>query len=179
MKKIVLPLIITLLTISLGFSLYGNFKSGREIKQLKSSLSMSNKEVYELKSEAKDLEDRNKSLSENQQQKHPIDIELDKCMAKNPSTLGMSNCMQLAADQWSKEIEQSISVLQKTLTPSQVQLLDNSQAKWEEYKKAQFELNKDVIGSKDGSIYLNILDGANSDIVERRARELNGLLSDI
>ena len=178
MKKFIIIFVILILVVLLGFNVYDNFKYKELVKQQKMSIAMLNNEVYELKSETKDLEQKNKTLTAPADApKHPVEMELQSCMAKNPTPSGMNKCTNAANEQWGKEIDQNLSLLHQSLTPAQYQVLSEAQNKWEEYKKAQVILNNNVIGVRKGMDALNAQDKANMEISKRRAKELSYLFS--
>ncbi len=78
------------------------------------------------------------SFSEEKQEKHPIDMWLEKCIEKDPSTTGMINCSNKAYEMWDKELNKVYQELMKKLSPEEKELLKESQKQWLKFKDAEF-----------------------------------------
>jgi hypothetical protein len=59
-------------------------------------------------------------FGEEKEEKHPIDVWLEKCMEKeNYTTAGMLNCSSQALDKWDKELSRIYKELMKKLSPEE------------------------------------------------------------
>jgi len=104
---------------------------------------------------------------------HPIEQKVQDCMKQNNfTTAGMSQCVNDSVKDWSNEIDKSLTLFKNKLSKEQYVQLQVSQAQWEKYKLAELKFLSSVIGSKTGTIYINILSGEKAAIVETRARDL-------
>jgi len=93
----------------------------------------------------------------------------------NYTTACMNNCVYVAIPKWEKEIGKNIKLLEKIMNNEQIALLHDSQNKWIAYQNAQQKLNSETIGTMMGTMYTNILSSEQKYIIERRAKELEGL----
>ncbi|MFN3378277.1 MAG: lysozyme inhibitor LprI family protein, partial [Runella zeae] len=51
------------------------------------------------------------SFSQQASESHPIDVSLDNCMDKNPSTQGMIGCLDEAYKKWDAELNKNYKAL--------------------------------------------------------------------
>ena len=102
--------------------------------------------------------------------KHPIDIEEEKCIKiADTSNIGMGNCALKATEAWFKEIDKNLMTLKQMLPSEKYEKIANSQKKWESYIKSEFDVNENVIFYKTGTIYYTISAGQKAYIVKERA----------
>lgn len=78
------------------------------------------------------------SFSEEKQEKHPIDVWLEKCIEKDSSTLGKIECSDKAYDMWDKELNKVYQKLMKKLSSKERELLKESQKQWLKFRDAEF-----------------------------------------
>ena len=112
--------------------------------------------------------------------KHPIDIEEEKCIKiADTSDIGMGNCALEATDAWFKEIDKNLMTLKQMLPPNKYEKLAASQKKWESYIKSEFDVNENVIYYKTGTIYYTISAGQKREMVKERALLLHSYIYDL
>ena len=104
-------------------------------------------------------------------ERHPIDIAEEECMKKAESTVAMSQCSYDAMDKWYKEIDVNLIKLKNILSEEDYKNLEAAQAKWEEFKKAEF-FAVSVIQDKQGTMFQNCYVGRKTAVVKQRALDL-------
>lgn len=154
-----------------------------QVKKLNTEISKLNNTISEISSEKGTLsEDKDfaqkqyQELKSTKKKSELIDAEIQECMNScNYTTACMNNCVYDAIPKWEKEIDKNIKLLEKVMNKEQITLLNDSQNKWIIYKNAQQKLNSETIGTMMGTMYTNILASEQKYIIERRAKELDGL----
>ena len=102
--------------------------------------------------------------------KYPIDIEEEKCIKiADTSNIGMGNCALEATEAWFKEIDKNLMTLKHMMPAEKYEKIADSQKKWENYIKSEFDVNENVIFYKTGTIYYTISAGQKAYIVKERA----------
>ncbi len=185
MKRFIFILTILILSVSLGLSCFYIFAYKKQIKlqkikieQLQQIISETKAQKDKLSSDNDFIQGQYEFLKSSKQKYELIDIEIQECMKKcNYTTVCMNKCVYSSEIKWQQEIEDNIRQIESNMTDKQKQLLSDSQKKWNEYKDAQQKLNTEIIGTKDGTIYTNILSSEQVNIVELRAKELKNLYS--
>ena len=112
--------------------------------------------------------------------KHPIDIEEEKCIEiADTSNIGMGNCALKATEDWFKEIDKNLMTLKQMLPAEKYEKIADSQKKWESYIKSEFDVNENVIYYKIGTIYYTISAGQKREMVKERAMLLHSYIYDL
>ena len=162
MKNSILILTIIFLSGLLCFSSFTIVKQNKELKFLQSKLS-----------------EQEQSFTP-ETESHPIEKAVQECMKKEDyTTVGMSKCVDDSINDWNKEIDKYLSLLKEMLPEEQYDLLETSQNKWEDYKKAQWAFLNAAIDEKHGTMYINVLSGDRAGVVEKRAKDLSGLFFEL
>ena len=104
-------------------------------------------------------------------EKHPIDIAEEECINKAESTVAMSKCSYDAMDKWYKEIDVNLIKLKNILSEEDYKNLEAAQAKWVEFKDAEF-FAVSVIQDKQGTMFQNCYVGRKTALVKQRALDL-------
>lgn len=131
--------------------------------------------IAELKVNLKDSEQKIKDFSK-KEELNPIERKVQVCMKqKNYTTAGMSLCVNDSIADWNNEINKYLSRFQSKLSKEQHSFLNASQLQWEKYQKAEWQFLNSAIGTKEGTMYINILSASKADIVEQRAKDLESL----
>jgi len=117
------------------------------------------------------------SLAQEAKKEHPIDAWLTKCFDQDSSTVAMRECSHKAYAMWDKELNKNYQNLMKALSPEGKKLLKNAQLSWIKFRDQEFKLNDEIMGSKQGTMYLLTSDGFHLDFVSKRARDLDSHLS--
>lgn len=183
MRKFILIFIIIFLSFSTLMSLTYAIKCNVQVKELNAEISKLNSTISKISSENKTLvkdkdfaQKRYQDLKSTKKKAELIDVEIQECMKScNYTTVCMNDCVYDAIPKWEKEIDKNIKLLEKIMNKEQIALLHDSQNKWIVYKKAQQKLNSETIGTMMGTMYTNILSSEQKYIIERRAKELEGL----
>lgn len=116
----------------------------------------------------------------NVSQNSALDKELQECMAKeNYTTTGMSKCVEEQSISLENEVTHKVQLLNTKLPNDKLFLLQNSQNKWIEYKKAELLLVQAVLQQRDGTINTNISSGDNFKFLQRRVDDLSSYLFDL
>jgi len=183
MKKFVLMFIIIFLSFCTLMSLTYAIKCNMQIKKLNTEISELNNTISKISSENKTLakdkdfaQKQYQDLKSTKKEAELIDTEIQECMKScNYTTACMNNCVYATIPKWEKEIDKNIKLLEKIMNNEQMALLHDSQNKWIVYRNAQQKLNSATIGTIMGTMYTNILASEQKYIIERRAKELEGL----
>ena len=116
------------------------------------------------------------SFAQETKQQHPIDAFLGKCMEQDSSTAGMRDCYGKAYQMWDKELNKGYKGLMSSLGPDAKKALKTSQAMWIKYRDSEFKLNNEIVGTREGTMWLLVGDGDRVEFVKRRALELKRYL---
>ena len=106
--------------------------------------------------------------------KSPIDLWLEKALAKNHSTMGMRKATIKAREMWDADMNKTYQRLMNTLKPTQRTALVKSQIAWLAFRDAEFTTNLAVIGRRRGTMWPLVTDGRALQIVKERALQLQG-----
>jgi len=116
------------------------------------------------------------SFAQEDAEKHPIDIALDKCMDKNPSTQGMVGCLDEAYKKWDAELNKNYKALNLKLNAKQKAALLTSQRKWIEYRDLEFKFQAELYSTMEGTMYQPMAVDSRLEIVKKRALDLKSYL---
>ena len=112
--------------------------------------------------------------------KHPIDIEEERCLKiADTSNIGMGNCVLEATDAWFKEIDKNLMTLKQLLSSDKYEKIVKSQKNWEIYIKSEFDVNENIIYNKTGTIYYAISAAQKKEIIKERAMLLHSYIYDL
>ncbi len=170
MRKLVYILIIIVLSILIVVSVFF-------IKKYEKQIQKSNKEIANLNSTV--LYSNKQVTAEDSTKIYPIDIVLEKCMAKNYSTAGMNNCTITGINAWNKEIKKHSEQIVKHLDKENVELFKETQNSWENYCNKEKEFLINSISQKNGTIHTTIATGKLYDLNKQRALWLKSVLTDL
>lgn len=116
------------------------------------------------------------SFSQQASESHPIDVSLDNCMDKNPSTQGMIGCLDEAYKKWDAELNKNYKALNLQLNATQKAALLASQRKWIEYRDLEFKTQAAIYQTMEGTMYLPMAVNERLEIVKKRALTLKSYL---
>ncbi len=186
MKKSIIFVLISLLSLTLlsaGFAVKYYIKTQKlqnKIVSLEATISDMSSKNDTLKKDSEILDTRYENLKSKKSAIEIIAAQEQECLKKeNYTTAGMNHCVHISLDRLEKEIEKNITLLKSVMTFEQYELLQKSQEAWEDYKKAEMTLNRETVGNNSGTIYTNILAGHQFSIVEKRAKDLSILYSEL
>lgn len=116
---------------------------------------------------------------ENETKKHPIDIELEKCLSinSNMTTAGMTRCADAAYDRWDKELNRVYKELTSKLDEEGKNNLKQSQLAWIKYRDLEFKNIDMIYKNLQGTMYIPMRVNNRIGIVKNRVIELSGYLS--
>jgi uncharacterized protein YecT (DUF1311 family) len=109
-----------------------------------------------------------------QQAQHPLDVTLEKCMEKNPSTHGSINCIVEAQQQWDAELNKQYKMLTQKLNAEQKTALLNAQRAWLKWRDAEFKHIEALYSTMQGTMYQPMQLSDRLEIVRKRALDLKG-----
>lgn len=183
MKKFVLISIIIVLSFCTLLSFTYALRYKKQVKVLSDEINKLNNAITEISSENSKLVDdkdfaqkQYQDLKSTKNEAELIDVEIQECMKVcNYTTACMNNCVYDSELRWEKEIDKNIKLLEKIMNKEQIVLLHDTQKKWVSYKDAQQKLNGETIGTMTGTMYTNILAADQANLIELRAKELDGL----
>lgn len=111
------------------------------------------------------------------EKQHSIDAWLEKCVASDSSTNGMTKCAIEANTMWDKEMNRTYKELMKKLPEKQKTLLKQSQIQWVKFRDAEFNFINEFYGNFEGTIWQNILAGEKITVVKKRTLNLQVYLN--
>jgi uncharacterized protein YecT (DUF1311 family) len=103
---------------------------------------------------------------------NPIDKALEACIDKDPSTAGMTRCIDTAYEAWDKELNRNYATLMGRLKPAGKQSLKNAQVEWLRFRDAEFKLIDDIYSTLQGTMYIPMRVSERVEIVKKRALAL-------
>jgi len=107
-----------------------------------------------------------------QENKNPIDVYLDTCIEKNPSTMGILKCSDEAFKMWDAELNKYYKLLMNVLNESDAKTLKESEQKWIEFKDKEFTNLEHIYSKMEGTMYIPMLAFSKLEIVRTRANQL-------
>lgn len=116
------------------------------------------------------------AIAQDAQEQHPIDIALDKCMDKNPSTHGMIGCLDEAYKKWDAELNKNYKALSLKMDTKQKAALLAAQRKWIEYRDLEFMTQKAVYETMQGTMFQPMAVNDRMEVVKKRALDLKSYL---
>ena len=116
------------------------------------------------------------AFSQETPEKHPIDIALDKCMDKNPSTHGTVGCLDEAYKKWDAELNKNYKALTLKMDTKQKAALLAAQRKWIEYRDLEFKAQLSVYETMQGTMFQPMAVNDRMEVVKKRALDLKSYL---
>jgi len=113
------------------------------------------------------------------EKKHPIDIELQKCLdsKENSTTQGMTECVIKAADSWDKELNKNFKILLRLLTAEQKEKLKEAQRQWIKYRDNELDFSRSFYNQMQGTMWIPIAAQTRLNLTKQRAEELSDYIS--
>lgn len=108
--------------------------------------------------------------------RHAIDVWLDECLAKDPSTAGTLTCLGQAYAKWDAELNATYQKLFAKLPADGQSALRESQRAWLKYRDQEFLFLDGLYGLMDGSMYQTMRAADRVDVVRKRALELSSYI---
>lgn len=116
------------------------------------------------------------AFSQETPEKHAIDIALDKCMDKNPSTQGTVGCLDEAYKKWDAELNKNYKALTLKMDAKQKAALLAAQRKWIEYRDLEFKAQLSVYETMEGTMFQPMIVNDRMEVVKKRALDLKSYL---
>ena len=110
-------------------------------------------------------------------EKHPIDAALEEKIDADPSTTGMIEASQWAAQEWDKLLNENYSALMEKLDKENQERLRASQREWIKFRDLEFEFNANFWAGFDGTMYRVFPYGFQADFIRERALALGSYLN--
>jgi uncharacterized protein YecT (DUF1311 family) len=108
---------------------------------------------------------------------HPIDVEFNKKIDDDPTTVGMGEATAWAYDEWDKLLNANYQALMKALDKENQELLRASQREWIKFRDLEFEFS-DSFWTREGTMYAQVRLACKRDFVRERALKLGQYLED-
>ena len=117
--------------------------------------------------------------AESENEKHEIDIFVDKAMDKDPSTAGMIKSMDEGEKLWDAELNKYYKLLSEKLDKESKTALKKAQLAWINFRDAEFAMIADIYSKQEGTMYLVIAVSLRMEVVKRRALDLKNLYQEL
>jgi uncharacterized protein YecT (DUF1311 family) len=111
-------------------------------------------------------------VSAQETQKHPIDVALEICTEKDPSTAGLVRCTGIAYKKWDQELNKNYQTLMSKLKTADKRLLRSAQLSWVAYRDNEFKLIDSIYDKIQGTMYIPMRTEEKMHIVKQRALAL-------
>lgn len=109
-------------------------------------------------------------------EKDPIDLRQEECIAKNSTTVGMIKCTIQAREAWDKELNVVYNKLMGRLKPKGKEALKQSQRQWIKYRDDQFQFIGTFYDGFEGTMWKPLRVEAITEIVKERTIRLRSYL---
>lgn len=110
---------------------------------------------------------------------HPIDAALDACIAKDPSTAGMINCISQASGKWDAELNKWYGALKCNVSPAKADSLKTAQRAWLTFRDAELKAIGGIYGGLQGTMYRPLSAYASMNVTRQRTLILLDYLGEI
>ncbi|MDF1815664.1 MAG: DUF1311 domain-containing protein [Verrucomicrobiales bacterium] len=110
-------------------------------------------------------------------EKHPIEVEMDKAMDQNPSTAGQIEAITNAQAKWDELLNKHYQTLTKDLEPEAVKALRESQRTWISWRDRELKSLRTFYSKMDGTMYVPMAAYAGMNLTRQRALSLERLAS--
>ena len=116
---------------------------------------------------------------DDEEEKHPIDLELERRLSADHSTVGMMEAYKQTLADWDRLLNENYRALMQKLSGEEQEKLRVSQREWIKYRDLEFEFRSSVYGDFQGTIYLLAPGMFQCSFVRDRALSLGYLLDDL
>ena len=101
-----------------------------------------------------------------------LDSQLEKCIEKNATTIGMTQCVEQFHKKWDIELDVKLKELTKLLTKDQLKSFNDAHQKWVHYKNSEFKSIDSIYNTIDGTMYLPMRASEKMELVRDRANKI-------
>ncbi len=107
-------------------------------------------------------------------EKHPIDVRSEAChdKAENQTTMGMTKCEQIAAEEWDAELNKVYKMLMGILGKGEKEKLKASQLKWIEYRDRELDFSGTLYKNLQGTMWITAAAGRRRELIRERVLAL-------
>jgi len=110
---------------------------------------------------------------------HPIDVEMEKMLDEDPSTVGIMEAYEYASKEWDKLLNENYRALMQRLTKEEQDKLRASQREWIKYRDLEFSFNAEYWSNFMGTMYRPFPYAYQVMFVRERALRLGYYLEDL
>jgi uncharacterized protein YecT (DUF1311 family) len=103
---------------------------------------------------------------------HPIDAALGKCIDKDPSTAGMMGCLATAETAWDSALNQTYGALTAKLKGPALESLKVTQRAWVVHRDAEIRLQESLVDQLDGTMWRAIMADQRVELIKSRVEQL-------
>ena len=114
----------------------------------------------------------NQSPAQHGPETHIIDVQLNECYNKNPTTLGIISCELKGYKMWYEQMEQNYDELVSLLNDEQKQKIKDNQIEWDKFHKSML-LTNEMIYHEDKIVKVA---AQKTDLVRQRAKQLHAYI---
>lgn len=107
---------------------------------------------------------------------HPIDLHVNKCMEKDPSTHGTIACVNEGAEKWDAELNRAYGELMKLLDRDGKAKLRSAQREWITFRDRHYDFIDAFYSKLSGTMYLQIRAADRLEIIRKRALALSSYI---
>jgi uncharacterized protein YecT (DUF1311 family) len=111
-----------------------------------------------------------------QEEKDPIDLEMDAAMERDYSTAGMVEAITSAHEKWESKLNSTYKVLKQRMPPEDFAALQKAQRAWITFRDKQIESYGITYGAMEGTMWIPMQADAVMRLTRERARELESML---
>lgn len=111
-----------------------------------------------------------------EQSKHPIDIELQKCLDTGNNMMG---CEEKAYQAWDKELNKQYQILMSLLTDTQKEKLSISQRNWIKWRDNEITFTQEIYPDTLGQVWAIGVPAKKTDMTRQRTQELISYIENI
>lgn len=105
-------------------------------------------------------------------EKHQIDLWLEKALAEDQSTAGARNAINQAREMWDRELNRAYKKLMGSLNKEQQAVLKESQKNWLKFRDSEFQVIGAVVASMQGTMWQLAATDKGLELTRQRALQL-------
>ena len=111
-----------------------------------------------------------------QEEKDPIEIQMDAAMEENGSTAGMVDAITEAQAKWESKLNATYKSLKKKMSADEFAALQQAQRAWIAYRDLQIKSYEATYAKMDGTMWIPIHASAVMNLLKQRVQELRNIL---
>lgn len=114
----------------------------------------------------------NRGSAQHGPETHVIDVQLNECYTKNPTTLGIIACELKGYKMWYAQMEKNYDELISLLNQTERQKIKDNQIQWDKFHKSMLMINE-TIYAEDKIVKIA---SDKTDLVRQRAKQLHAYI---